>query len=160
MRYGRLLLLAGTLIAAPASAHWQFTRWGMTPEQVQAASPTVQLGENRSASSSASRVLASAPYSANGMSFDVRFGFDAGRRLNKVSLELADLSQCTALNAALRSVYGEPMPGDRSPVYFLARWRDERGGNMVNLLAIGGLGRPDTCSVDYQPIRSREESGL
>jgi hypothetical protein len=155
-----ILLIAAVVIAAPASAHWQYTRWGMTPAQVQAANPAVQLGEDRGASARDSQVLASARYSASGLTFNARFGFDANGRLNKVSLDLLDRSGCVELNGSLRSVYGEPLPGERMSFAYLARWRDEAGGNMVSLLAIGGLSSADTCSLDYRPIRSRSETGL
>lgn len=156
-------IIVACAFATPAQADWQYTRWGMTLPELQAASPAgLVVRDLPRHSTPQSTIRASSTYEASGMRFTARFGFDQRSRLNRVSLTLSDASQCSALRESLRSVYGWPDVRNQTRAFNLDRWRDVRGGQMITLLSIGeGMGPTlATCDLDYTPIVTREESGL
>jgi hypothetical protein len=149
--------------ASPSFAHWQYTRWGMTLDEVHAAAPGRVVDRDvPGASTPDSRIRAGTSYSASGLSFIAAFGFNSAGGLNRVTLGLVETSRCTDLLQSLRSVYGAPDRGSvvSSAVAYGATWRDEQGGNLVNFLRIGDAAQPSSCEVTYKPILSRTESGL
>ena len=163
MKWRWTLAIVAAFAASPASANWQYTRWGMTPAEIAAAAPVhVGMVDLPALSTPTSRVKAGAVYQASGMDFTVAFGFDAADHLNRVTLYPSNLHQCSDLNQLLRSVYGDPPPAGitTTAVATAKTWRDERGGNIIHFLIIGDWSNPSNCSVAYEPIRTREQSGL
>lgn len=138
------------LLVSPAAADWQYTRWGMTPQQVIAASKgaarqnanvAVDTGTHRD-----ERALLDAPYSAGRMSFRVQFFFsNANRRLVKVRLVLVGGADCSDVRADLMNVYGSPLSQAAGVV---VRWRDTKRRNTVTLANWGGGG----CHLEYEPL--------
>lgn len=144
-----LLALCGS---AAASAHWQYTKWGMTPEQVAMAAPAsfTRLSDP-DLDSATSRTRLGTNYEAMGFTFAAFFQFDrATGGLDRVKLLLRG-EGCDELRFKLFNVYGEP---DRRPVLGSVRWRDEANGNIVAFVPVGG------CWVEYFPAPPRGRSGL
>ena len=125
------------LIASAAHADWQYTKWGMSPEEVVAASKgmvsrvtpehldrrrmetarIVELAENKHTLASADMLLARVdttnPPSTMGKHDAGAFRFEAAMffgesGLERVRLVLKDDSQTTDLMNSLRSRYGDP----------------------------------------------------
>lgn len=150
-----LIVVAAVLLPAQALADWQYTRWGMTPAQVQQASrgaakqnPNVvaDTGTHRS-----ERALLSARYRAGRFAFRALFFFDnASQKLVKVRLLLTGGGHCTDLRADLMNVYGAPLS---QAAGIATRWRDTKRRNTVTHADWGGGG----CQVEYEPLGS---SGL
>lgn len=100
----------------PALADWQYTRWGMTPAQVQkaakgAAKVTSELPEELVAGMSYRLV---APYTAGEFQFIAYFAFDAHDHLRLVLLDLVS-GEPASLLMSLNRKYGEakmPRPID------------------------------------------------
>jgi len=129
-----------------AVADWQYTRWGMTPEQVISASrgqvswrairqprtggPTEELGGT---------------YVAGARTFDLKFTFTENR-LSLVSLEI---EPCGSLPTDLRSTYGAPVDEIRGD-FPQTIWDDRRNDNRITLVRIFG-----SCLLSYGPLNER-----
>ena len=75
-----LTALAILLTAPPALANWEYTRWGMTPDQVAAASSgnvKVLLRSERKDAGEHSALAATGTFKLGGKSFPVGFQFNA-----------------------------------------------------------------------------------
>ncbi len=94
---------------------WQFTQWGMKPEEVldasaeplEDASAETGFGPEASMESQlGQRALLRSAWSAGEFRFTVYFFFDERRNLSSVKLLLSDSSQSRALQLALIQRYG------------------------------------------------------
>jgi len=84
------LILIGCSLPLSADADWQYTRWGMTLEEVVAASGGAAQPHAKDPKKNTSKVdtLATAPYEAAGFIFRARFLFSRGEpKLARVDLE-------------------------------------------------------------------------
>jgi hypothetical protein len=150
--FSYLIAAAAAASAVPAGAHWQYTRWGMTPEQVQAANPGLRAGEDRDNSFEGSLVRLSGTYTEGGRSYLVRFGFDAANRLNTVFLEPRNLRDCRRIITELSSRHGRgTIDTDIPRIINIRTWHDSAGGNQIQTYRIGEDRNPMTCSVRYHP---------
>src|SRR5581483_5006187 len=84
--------------ASAAKADWEYTRWGMTPQQVVSASKNLAT-ENADLrpDSDGNVTKLVAPYQSGNFSFEARFEFDAADRLAGVTLLLNEKSLCPDL---------------------------------------------------------------
>ena len=154
-----LVAIALAVILRPPSADgdWQYTRWGMTVDEVVAASAGVARAYPKDPQKSYHGFdnLAAAPYEASGFSFTARFMFSPGEaRLTGVDLDVAN-STCADLEGALRSRYGVPESEQNTYVHSLFTWRDITDSNQVSLLRLGSRLAPDYCSLRYRPLLGR-----
>jgi hypothetical protein len=81
-----LIIIIGCLITFSAQADWQFTKWGMTPEQVIAASGNKY--EIDPEPTDPSVMLKKGDYEAGEYEFDIEFKFRANRQLAVVVLTI------------------------------------------------------------------------
>ncbi|HEX4636284.1 MAG TPA: hypothetical protein VH189_08885 [Rhizomicrobium sp.] len=141
-----------------AWANWQYTKWGMTPEQVQSAakgklSPVAT--PNGCAACTAIPLLAG-DYEVAGQLFRVRFEFAVGNSLATVVLSMPARRQtwgCNDLFDSLSLKYGvpawqAPLTGDGSLPN--ARWLDSREHNTVFFNDISA--QTGQCEVQYSPL--------
>jgi hypothetical protein len=106
-----LALLALLMPFRPAAADWEYTKWGMTPEQVVKASHgTVQLTKARPAGENANFELkADGTFGASGLHFDASFGFDnSSGGLVFVTYAIDDPLRNGLLKEWLIRKYGQP----------------------------------------------------
>ena len=110
-----LILSLGILIAlvSGASANWEYARWGMTPEQVAAASKGMvkALPANARTTIAAAnlRFAASGTHKDGNLLLDLRFSFDATTNgLACVSYAVRDSAQNALLKDTLIKRYGPP----------------------------------------------------
>jgi hypothetical protein len=157
-----LILIASlcAVFSTGASANWQYTRWGMTQEQVSVASgkTTLLAPEEQSANSAANSLetaLLQAPYSSGQYQFDVIFSFDKSKgTLAHVKLKLINTDRAVELLGSLRTKYGKPENEKSGDVLSYATWYS--GGDQISYVSIGN----STVSVDYQPRITTDNSGL
>ena len=144
-------LLAASAFAAPAEAHWQWTRWGMSPEEVVAASRgAVQLGPPPSGKTYENLTgRARGVYTEAGASFDAYFHFDAEVRLARVALERTGGTDCAALHNRLLAELGRPAKSTRQSFATIDQWQDRARGNLVGYVLVGQL----PCTITYGPLR-------
>jgi len=143
------------VIAAPAHAQWQWTKWGMTPTQVIAAGKgQARAAEgDKSSQGDATRDVAG-EYSVGHRTFKVSFWFDAGG-LEKVTLSPIGEHRCLDLRRDLLAKYGEPVERSPRSVERLM-WADKVSGNRVVIIIDGD----NFCELQYAPLVSRAAAGL
>ena len=142
-----------------ASAQWQYTEWGMNPEQVVAASN----GEVARAPSDPQRewggvdIAAEGTYRSGEYEFKSIFYFERNE-LVSVHLELqsTDLAgDAIALRHSLYGVYGEPFD-ETTGIMTIVTWHDTKKNNRVDLFAIGDR----SVELRYRPLKDDSAAGL
>lgn len=110
-----------------ASAHWEYSRWDMTPAQLIAASKGKAVAEplNHGNSINLQQFLASADHQMGPHAFKAKFYFEQGAQLTLVLMELKDSAGCDRLEADLVKRYGPKSPTGK------AFWVDEKSGDYV-----------------------------
>src|SRR6202046_282894 len=79
--------------ASAAKADWEYTKWGMTPQQVVSASKNLaKQGSDLHPDSDGNVSKLVAPYQSGKFAFEAQFGFDAADTLSSVTLVLTDKS--------------------------------------------------------------------
>lgn len=143
---GALTLLAA---ASPASAEWQFTNWGMSVDEVVAASGGSVERYNGSPGQRimGSNFQAKGSYSAGGYDFESEFYFDPSGRLSVIRLMLIDYSQCGSMREMMQGIYGSSAEGGLFRE--TQAWYDSDRGNVVRTTQVGGM-----CFIAYTPLRS------
>jgi hypothetical protein len=117
-----LLSLVGLLIAPAVQADWEYTRWGMTPEQVVAASggKAKLLPEEKRPRVPALVTAATGEFNDGAMQLRTVFSFNIERGgLACVSYGVLSPDQNGAFRTALASRYGPPQ--STSTVAFLGQ---------------------------------------
>jgi hypothetical protein len=158
-------LIAGLAVVvalwpAAAGANWQYTKWGMTPEKVQAAAKgkLSPVTATDACASCASVPLLAGDYAVGGEVFRVRFEFADGKSLVKVVLAMPARRQtwgCNDLFDKLSLRYGAPawtapLTGDGSLPN--ARWIDPHDENTVFFNDISL--QTGMCEIQYSPMAS------
>jgi hypothetical protein len=136
-----------------ACADWQYTKWGMSPEEVVTASnadahlvPDAQAKKELGDPRSYFVTLASGTRSIDGERFSVLFGFGIhSKRLQIVTLRAADTSRCFIYRAALLDKYGAPALSEDNGTHLI--WRDLPSGNAVSWVL-------SLCTISIEPIDS------
>jgi len=147
------------MMIVPMSAHasWQYATWGMSPEQVIAASKGVAArADNPFVARNGERGLLTAPYATNNIPFVVHFWFTVGEpKLIRVSLGTQYAADCPNVSSLLFSIYGTPQVSDLGPPSSL-RWRSNATGNFIAFSQQGDA----RCILDYYPIPIPGPPGL
>jgi hypothetical protein len=157
--------------ASAAKADWEYTKWGMTPQQVVSASRSLtRKSSDLHPDSDGNVTKLVAPYQSGKFSFEAQFGFDATDRLSSVTLVLNDKSAgmgtdmdmgadtknmdkgvCHDLQLSVKSAYGPPQAGGAAHMqYSIETWRDQNNKNNVTYTVLDGVG----CYVQYSAIKA------
>lgn len=147
------------LWSTSALADWQYTRWGMTIDEVIVASEgQAEPYENGKKNTETSAVELTAPYQGAGLKFFTYFSFDTkSNGLVYVSLELADPSLCYELIGKLQSTYGTGTRPVETGLMDIYKWMDPKRGNIVSLTRFATSSSRDLpsvtthCGLTYQP---------
>src|SRR5580704_14891470 len=156
--------------ASAAEADWEYTKWGMTPQQViSAAKNRTRKSSDLHPDSDGNVTKLVAPYKSGKFSFEAQFGFDAADRLSSVTLVLNDKSAgmdmdmgadmnmnmdhggCHDLQVSVKTAHGPPQGGGSAHMqYSIETWRDQKNKNNVTYTVLDGVG----CYVQYSAIKS------
>ena len=165
-RFGIALALVCCGVSA-AKADWEYTKWGMTPQQVVSASKNLATeGSDLRPDSDGNVTKLVAPYQSGKFSFEAQFGFDAADRLSSVTLVLNDKSAgmdmdmgadmnmdqgvCHDLQVSVKTAYGPPQGGGSAHMqYSIQTWQDQKNKNNVTYTVLDGVG----CYVQYSAIK-------
>jgi hypothetical protein len=151
---------------------WEYTKWGMTPQQVVNASKNLATEASDLRPDSEGNVTKLvAPYQSEKFSFEAQFGFDATDRLASVTLVLNDKAAgmdmgagagadtnmdhgvCYDLLVSVNTAYGPPQGGGSAHMlYGIETWQDQKNKNNVTYTVLDGVG----CYVQYSAIKSAE----
>ena len=151
-----------TLLATPASADWQYTKWGMTTEQVSAASK----GQMKRCGAACDKqttptetALLYAPYQSGKFPFTA-FAFfnNQTKKLAFVSLRLDDPTMGFELVGALKGKYGQPESKSATQVMNLYVWRS--GGDQIDVTLIGSSPNDTSTTLSYRPRMNSSNKGL
>lgn len=156
----KFIVLLLTFLPALAHADWQYTKWGMTPQEVIDASGGIAVPDPQSQGHSIKDdiSLLTGPYqidsvNAGRFEFSAYFLFDKQTRtLSRVSLRLKNPEQCNSLARELNDKYGTP----RVVGGLAALWTDESSNNRIQFLQIGKV----DCSVLYTRLKGPVNKGL
>lgn len=155
----RRMIFAACLVAvcSPAAANWQFTKWGMSPEQVEAAgkgkapriTPKVSGGET---------INNQGTYTSGEHQFNTSYKY-RNEKLSEVELELTSPT-CQLLKSDLRARYGDP--DDVAPLPAIGDvtfWTDVKNGNEIMLFDAPGLkgSGKRACTLTYSPYKKSRE---
>jgi len=144
--------VAPSLIGNSAYADWQYTRWGMSQQELLDKAPhESRLRQSETEYGFDFSFIGS--YIVNSGTFQSLLSF-SGDSLLAVRLlpEMNGLPACQNLKAALRATYGKPIKtgfaidgGNIIPTPFV-RWLDTEANNSVTFFGVDG------CSILYRPI--------
>jgi hypothetical protein len=156
--------------ACAAKADWEYTRWGMSPQQVAGASKKLtRKNSDLHPDSDGNVTKLVAPYKSGKFSFDAQFGFDAADRLSSVTLVLNDKfagedmgmdmgpgmnmagGPCHDLLASVKTTYGPPQSGAGAHMqYTMEKWQDQKNKNNLTYTVLNQAG----CYVQYSAIKA------
>ena len=125
------VVFAVALMIGPAMAlaNWEFTRWGMTVNEVERAShySAIRTGQGYGC-----MLQINGPYTFLGVRFSlVKFCFDDETLLESVDL-LAGVNAYSAIEKALRRAYGPPQI-PRGVDQLSSSWTDPKRGDRIDL---------------------------
>jgi hypothetical protein len=149
------IVLLLTFFPTLAFAEWQYTKWGMTQQDVIDASNGIAVPDldSKGHSTNEAMSLLEASYSAGRFEFIVRFLFDKEtRRLSSVHLNLKTPEQCNLLLRELIDKYGPP----RNIGGIAGEWRDESSNNRIQFVQMPISG----CPLSYTRLRGPINKGL
>ncbi len=168
-------LAIGTLILTtwPSFADWQYTRWGMTPDEVVAASNGAaskpQIAPPKKGRAVDDETV-KGTYETPSFKFSVGFVFE-NDKLAAVRLKPMPIDKIYDVGSQLASIYGKPIY-DRDErtsggICFLTnrKWRDEKAGNEISYSSYACIktnisNKSLIGGVSYTPIRSSKSTGL
>ena len=164
-RFVFLSLFTAT-IALPnssANADWQYSRWGMTPDQMLTASkgqlkrcdPKACAGQTTD--KTAAQLFG--PYQSGEFSFKSFAFFDKQtNKLAQVTLQLTTPEKANELIGALRARYGEPSSQNKTTIMTLLVWREQK--DQIALMILGFGQTTNSASIIYQPRITEATKGL
>jgi hypothetical protein len=147
-----LLGIGGFVLCQPSRADWDYTRWGMTADQVLSASK----GQLRKCSPTVCRAHATTTSSAQlyGEFHDGTFSFTVfaffehwSGRLSSLELWLWDVNQTDAVVKAMLTKYGEPARNSNGAIIESYVWRSSI--DQITLLAVRD--RRASTTITYRP---------
>ena len=144
--------LALILATTPAFADWQWSRWGMSPAQVEKSSKAVTALSGvppEDAGADGITFKLQTPYTAGDYRFQVYFGFDAHNRLKLTALQLKSGTDINLLNS-LEKKYGRAA----KPTPLTWQWTTRRDVIEFHTDASGA------ASVVYGELVGPSEKGL
>ena len=151
-----LCAFALTGSAMPAAADWQYTQWGMTPDQVKTASNGVAR-DNADRELDATGVTAAlvAPYQGVSLPFTAVFLFDPDHKLQDVTLNPVGQIACPVIVDALAANYGQPEDKVDMVRAKTIRWDDLNNDNLVVYLDLG----QGNCTIQYSRLPPTRADG-
>jgi len=144
-------------LASSAQAHWQYTKWGMTPEEVVASSNGgAHLDPAAKPQDDGGINAVRGSYSAGGKTFDLSFMFRTGRLTGVTLWEKGNQSGCNDLKATLVGTYGSSTAEDATRTVRSFDWRDTAQQNYIRLVDTGLM----ICAISYSELPNAAKSGL
>jgi hypothetical protein len=152
-----IALLSGG-VAAPANADWQYTKWGMTPAEVVAASDGKAVPDEKPSTNIRGEVSKlKAPHAAGDYEFLATFSFDKSDKLATVLLFLKGPTKCDLLRDEVISKYGSPQRSATSSLIRELSWLVVEENTKIML---SNLGSGTLCTLEYSALSGESRKGL
>jgi hypothetical protein len=156
-----IIAAAATLtVCCPARADWKYTQWGMTVDQVLAASK----GKLRRCSPPVCRAHVTTTSAAQlygeetdgGFTFTVFALFERwSGRLASIDLRLWKTEQADSLISVVRTKYGEPTSQSHGAILESYVWRAQN--DQISILSVRG--NQAVTTISYRPNITQESNG-
>jgi hypothetical protein len=136
--------LAFLVLPAPAAAHWEKTKWGMSPQQVRTAmgaAPGAGIAGDNMPGYTVGNV---GTWAKGTFAFRAVYYY----RSNALALVLLQLNSgdCAVLRRSLVTAHGTPATAQSNAVFESAVWRDEVKSDQISYRRIA------SCTIRYQPL--------
>ena len=151
-------LAFGTLAGStgPAAADWQYTQWGMTPDQVAAASnATARPNLDRRLDADGLRAALTVPYEGTAIPYTAVFLFDAENKLQTVTLNPVGGIAGPVIVQAQAAHPGLPEGKVDLLKSKTLRWDDIEDDNLVVYADLGG----NACNIQYSRLPPTKPDG-
>ena len=151
-----LATCASACLAAPAAAEWQYTLWGMSAAEVQAASEGgARPNLDRTLDAGGLKAELTAPYQGEQVLFTAVFLFDETEKLRVVTLKPIGEAACPAIVQILSANHG--MPEGRADMIHATtlRWDDTDDDNLIVYADLG----PGDCTIQYSELPPTQPDG-
>jgi hypothetical protein len=144
----------------PVHADWQYTKWGMTPEQVIDASggSVSKIPEEQQKERSRSGFLGklSGSYTTGDFHFGVDFQFSKNK-LEMIALTPTEYDRCKRLQSALLAQYGSPWENRSDRYGPNLIWLDRAHGNTISFSHVPSV---SLCHILYERLEIGGAKGL
>ena len=158
MRRHRIAVIAVGLMfgATAANADWEYTKWGMIPDQViEASNGQAKKIEPLTREYRLRGKWVRSFYKSAELEFDVVFRFDLNSRgLHKVHLKLQDKSHCDSLASMLKTRYGDSNAKVIMAGWRIFSWNDYKSNLRIRYIEGRIGGSPVSCGMKYTSARS------
>lgn len=151
-----LALSALACSVVPAAADWQYTQWGMTPDQVAAASDdAARPNADRALDIGGLKAALTAPYQGASLPFTAVFLFDGADKLRTVALNPVGAIACPVIVQALGANHG--MPEGRADMVQATtlRWDDVENDNLIVYSDLGH----GNCTIQFSKLPPTRPNG-
>ena len=155
-RHGIAIIASGLMFGATtASADWEYTNWGMTPEQVITAShgqakKIVPLNREYRLRGKWVRSV----HKSGDLAYDVVFRFELNSKgVNRVQLKLNDMGRCDSLAPMLKTRYGESKAKVMAPGWRRFTWNDKKSNAQIRFTEGRSSGSLVSCGIEYSPMK-------
>lgn len=153
--WSSLAIIFASVHSVPVLANWQFTSWGMTPDEVDVAATAAGKSLTRTARQFTGRtVYHEGTFSPGNVETTVSLYYER-ERLVEVELKGDRDSKCFVLDADLKERYGAPFSRTDLMVAVRTIWMDRDNGNRVSFTRM-----EDSCFLNYQAIGGASNSQL
>lgn len=146
--------LCSLALTPMASADWQYTRWGMNPDQVVAASNGTVSRVQSDESIRELRLRAQGQHIEGGRTFRSQFFFSNRNRLAAMRLTLSDIADCARLRDELVAQFGQPSEMHNIPIGIDVLYWQREGDIVTFTQALQRIeATPDLgCIVFHRPV--------
>ncbi len=158
MSLHRVAIIAVGLAFSTTAAHadWQYTKWGMTPDQVIEASKgqAEQIKPLTREYRQRGKWVRSF-HKFRDWTFDVVFRFDVNSSgLNMIKLRLKDKKRCDSLVSALKIEHEDSITKVISGGWRMLSWNDRKSNLQLRYIEgrVGGV--PVSCGIEYTPAKA------
>ena len=151
MKLKAVVFLGLVTASLSAYADWQYTKWGMTPDELVAAAKNAKqsISKSKHPDLISRGWLFEGEYRTNIYRFKAIFIFSKNpEKLKSVSLQPSDKSQCNVLMADLIATYGPQVKHNKLSTGDLLTWNDAVKKNEVQLVI-----DPSICFVTYNDTK-------
>lgn len=136
-----------------AKANWQYTRWGMTPDQVVHASKGTasEVPFDPQTSINGLKCVVQGTYQSGSQLFSLSACFD-DQGLQMIALSISTgvtLGEIQEFSSALSAKYGTGTPGGSSGILPTTIWTDQKDGNQIELEDLTSIGQ---LMILYTPL--------